>query len=126
MANKELGEVEVTLRGERHVLCFDMNALEGLCSHLGLETLDELQDIDAKTLTAPRHLKAIFTFALRGGSMPDATPEQVGRLLVMAEIPRFTAALGEAFSAATKALNPREVIDEEDPTIAVEVSPLVS
>jgi hypothetical protein len=108
MANREMGEIEVTLKGKAYVLCFDLNALEAICARFEIDTLDQLGSVDTKLMGTPANLKFILACGLRGGGMDNVTSDQAGRLVTLAEMPKAIAAIGEAFSAATKSLEDAE------------------
>lgn len=115
MANKELGEISVTLRGEEHVLCFDLNGVLDLCDHFEVETMDQL-DVMGGQLTKPQHVRFVVAVGLRGGSVPDCTEEQAGRLVTLGGLKDAIEAVGEAFRSATKNLSSAaEEVAEADP-----------
>lgn len=118
MANREMGEIPVMLRGEEHVFCFDLNGVLALCEHFGVEGMDEL-DVMGTELTKPKHLRFVVAVALRGGSLPVCTEEQAGRLVPLGCLKVAIEGISSAFTAATKSLDAASTeVEEADPTDA--------
>lgn len=119
MANREMGEIAVTLRGEDHVFCFDLNGVLALCEHFGVESMDELGGI-GKEMVKPQHLRFVVAVALRGGSAPDCTEERAGRLVPLSCLKETIEAITAAFDAANKSLESAatEAVDQDPPVRA--------
>jgi hypothetical protein len=130
MANKELGEIEVTLRGKSYVLCFDLNAMESICDRFGVDSLGDFGDIGEK-LSRPSasDLKFMLAIGLQGGGQ-DISEKEVGHLVTLRETTKAVEAMGEALAAATRSLDSAVETahkgDDSDDPLAVERSPLES
>jgi len=119
MTNSEMGEIPVNLRGETHVMCFDLNGVLALCEHFEVESMGEL-GVMAEELSKPQHLRFVVATALRGGSISDCTEEQAGRLVSMGNLKEVVDAVTKAFSAATKSLeSATKEAEDADPPVAV-------
>ncbi len=118
MANREMGEIEVTLRGDEHVFCFDLNGIISMCDRFGLESMDQLGQIGSE-IQKVTNLPFFVATALRGGSVQDCTEKEAGRLVTLVGLKTAVEAIGEAFAVAVRNLeSASEEAAEADPPIA--------
>lgn len=112
--NMVRGEYPITICGEEHILRFDFEAMQSICDHFGVKTVQAA--LEGFEDWGPKDIATLIAAGLRGGGK-EITTKEVTKLLLFSELPQYSKAITDALNAGNTSEAEVAPQDSEDAAV---------